>query len=1174
LWYREFKLYMAPFPERIQAGARKALRQRSRTSADHSGALASLAVLGQHSPEETLALFLNSRSAWIRKALKRIPPHPSSKQQGNNNGGSTAGMAGEGAAEAAWARTVQTKLRTSLRTLRRTVTDARCLFVVDTASAAVAAPSSLGNDEGSAGSSELLVAALVSALLAKANDDNDHGTQQQPQLSSSSSFLAASLVTERCTAWVAKEVKRVLSVSQPTLALASTAGVLAFIRQGLWAEATQSSASSASAAPTAAGAACGGTGAAGAAFSSASSPPSSPSGVETKATELPTTTTAADNDRSSSSWALDCAACLNGTKLAAALKGSGVRLDHLLSLKTGSSSSSSSNGFLHPNNGAAGGSGLDLWSLLFSRSFSELGEGLLRSSLWEIRTDVQGKLSGLLTVLVGHDPIAAAAAATGESAPPSFSSSFSRNGCGGGSGTAQRDKSLTLASLATAAAASSSATSLSWHGRPAGRPASEVALCAEKVADLLEGKLGMLSKDANSLVQHGDTHAAHELAKSLHLRSVEMAAGFANHLRVTAEALVSVTSEALKEAIKLGDAADAFDDSAAAAAAASSSAASSHSLARATRVPATPAEVQRQQQEQQEQREKLQARQQFLVLATRSLDGLLVVARLCRALQSGASALRQLLAVPPALAVPSPDCISIEQLQAAFIVTDNDGDGQLDQSEASEAIGSVLGCGHLLSLASSAPSLPTITLPEFSLLCTAILEQPTPLAHFSEALDGVFALAHEHWAKASVREARKALSREITQLATSAGRVTSSSSSVSAVVGSAGAFTSVPAENSEEAWREEHGTWAQYPSSSSSSSSGDGLDEQQQPPLVVPADLSAPLHRFLFTAATEMKQVVGSSDFCGADPDQLISGSPNSGGGASGGGGCGSREGGGVAHEVRAVFMGEALEALCGSYHELSLHVATMDGCAEAAVLALLVDAMFLKGWTASASAAAAAATSSSSSSSGSGNEQQQQPLSSSLARAAKRLEAVEQSLAMYVDPINLQLFKPHLRATCRKAHDASHHVLGLLLPIPSAAAATAWGTAAAPVLASSAQEKQAAVGGGDGPGKGGEGSTADEPRSDYLHSTTNLLPLARPVRRFTLLPLPLDAIQLSVASGSGGVGGGADGGSALGGAEGSAGYASPEQLRRLGQQGTGKYGESGRDGATGGFLSNLRFKW
>ena len=96
-------------------------------------------------------------------------------------------------------------------------------------------------------------------------------------------------------------------------------------------------------------------------------------------------------------WASDCSMVLDAKKLAAGLGDADVR----------SPPPSAALGERSRWDGAASGRGLlsaerglDLWSLLFSRAFSELGEGILQSSLEHIRADVEARLTTVLGYIV------------------------------------------------------------------------------------------------------------------------------------------------------------------------------------------------------------------------------------------------------------------------------------------------------------------------------------------------------------------------------------------------------------------------------------------------------------------------------------------------------------------------------------------------------------------------------------------------------------------------------------------------------------------------------------------------------------------------------------------------------------------------------------------------------
>jgi len=197
------------------------------------------------------------------------------------------------------------------------------------------------------------------------------------------------------------------------------------------------------------------------------------------------------------------------------------------------------------------------------------------------------------------------------------------------------------------------------------------------------------------------------------------------------------------------------------------------------------------------------------------------------------------------------------------------------------------------------------------------------------------------------------------------------------------------------------------------------------------------------------------------------------------------------------------------------------------------------------------------------------------------------------VDPITLELARPALLRCCRAGHASQAMVLGLLLP--SATPAEAWGQqhvqqqpAQAAVQQAPVPEDAAAApaeaGAGDAP------APVADPGGDFqlaASASTNALPLAPPVRRFALLPLPLDAFGPGGGSGGGRVGHHHPGSPLSGGGSGLGGGAGGDLLGNMpGIDGGGlasAYASPGGDrgaaagGGTGagfGLLSNLRFKW
>jgi len=388
-WFGEFRQYMAQFPERITSGAGRALRQRKWAAPEYAGALAALVVVGGRvgpggggggrghggrgkgkraaaavsDGAGALEAFLASRAAWVARALRELPPvFPS---------------VGDKAAVAAWAARVEGKLRVAVRALRRTVMDAHLLFIDGKLLLPATGSGSCGGGLGSglgtppsqvsahASTAAPLVVAAVARLVA-IERGNVHTRAAEPAGASSATAAlppafaapAPRAVKAAVTAWLAATVKRVLASGLAALSQAPTAGTLAAVRQGLWAEATASQPA------LAAGASSNGYGAAG-----------HLAGAGSGATPA------------SAAWTEAGGACVDGALLAAELAGAGVRLPPQPPVAPSSAAPSSAAGGMNAGAAvAAAAAGLDLWSLLFSRCFAELGEGLLRASLREVRS--------------------------------------------------------------------------------------------------------------------------------------------------------------------------------------------------------------------------------------------------------------------------------------------------------------------------------------------------------------------------------------------------------------------------------------------------------------------------------------------------------------------------------------------------------------------------------------------------------------------------------------------------------------------------------------------------------------------------------------------------------------------------------------------------------------------
>jgi hypothetical protein len=993
-----------------------------------------------------LELFLESRTSWISKALAASASRPPGASA---TGGS------------AWASDVLSRLRTALRTVRRTVVDVRRIFVVEGAAE---------NGATSPGSESLLakrVAALrvvEAAAVARQSDE----PSQRPVAPPTLALPSVDQVKEHTTSWLVAQVLLLLESSRERLRVATSAAALAGIRQVLWDEASLSSAT-----PT-------------------------DSAVSSTALALATAepVDAAPAATPAARWASDCSMVLDAKKLAAGLGDADVR----------SPPPSAALGERSRWDGAASGRGLlsaerglDLWSLLFSRAFSELGEGILQSSLEHIRADVEARLTTVLGYIVaGPLPVIDDDGSSREAAADATQP--------------KRTSTRKSAEKRTEEVFAAPRAPLSWNGLPAGRPSHEIAYAAEMVVDLLERQLEALAADSRSLVQHGDAGAAIDLTKSLYLRAVEMVSYLVNRLRRTCDALGKAAFEALKAAaaataLAVGDAPSIAGAASAPTVLAKSSAGQEairgdaikawyESTKRRTKAPASSTS---------DAQKRINAgsatltMQQHLESATRHLDGLILVARFARGLRSQDSVLRTLLRVPDALRLPSPDRVGIEQLQAAFIVTDNDGDGKLDAREVRDAVDSVLACGHLLTLDEA--KMPSVTFSEFALIATGMLESQEPFVHLSACLDELFVKAHATWAKVVIKSPRASFAAGLSSLAASAEKQEVSTSFAGSALQPP---PPVSVADFEKLWREENGSWMEKPAvlgSDALASPGGTAD----PPMFVPSSVSGPLHRFLFTVASELNRVTNASDYLPISYMDLLEtqtegeASGASEGGEEDDGFGGAPKVGNVAVHLRNVLSSEVLDALAEVYHDLSMTIATMDNCTESCIVQLLMDATFLTQWIGGVSD-----------------------------DRSSKFFSVEANLRRWVDPVNMELLKPHLGAVSKRFYGNNQIYLNLIIS-PSEPTGR-WATAVE-------------VAGRDSEDDG----------------DANILTLAPKVARFALLPIPLDFTN-GGTSGEGSNDGG---------------FHKGDGLRMMDQLGSSR-GRKDDDSSAGAFglLNNLRFKW
>ena len=778
-------------------------------------------------------------------------------------------------------------------------------------------------------------------------------------------------------------------------------------------------------------------------------------------------------------WHADCAAVLDATGLEAALSRVSAATSQSTSLRAGR--------------------GVDLWSLLFSRTFSDLSESILRSSLERIRMEIVLRLGAI----------------AGFISEKNVPQRGDRAGLGAACLKIQpKRKKLVLPSGKGVQGRSNPnlRAPLSCHGPLTGRPSYETAFAAEMVVDLLERKLEALALDSQSLVQHGDVVAANDLTMSRYLRVVEMVSYLFNHLRRTGDAIGKEALDALKVA-------SAAKVDLAPAMISVSPGGSIHRGVHSSWYYETT---------------KLGSKAASMTSATsnesvttqdgiaRHLDGLIVLARFACGIRSRDSILRTFLRVPDSMQLPSPDRVGIEQLQAAFIVTDNDGDGKLDAEEVRDAVNSVLACGHLFVV--DEVKMPTVTFNEFALIATAMLENQMPFVHLAACLDEVVVRAYTAWAKAAVKRNKSSFAANLATLTARAKlkKVPRSAATATSTTASETPYTprglslqeppSVISGDFESMWRDENGSWAERAAA---------FLPNQLPcphgtvdlPTHVPS-ISGALQRFLFTVASDLNDVMNASDFLPIsyldflETHDADGSSPfvGAGGDGNGDGPSGTQRVKRVTEYLRQALSAEVLATVAEVYHDISTTIATMDNCTESCIVQLVVDATFVRTWMCNA------------------NDE-----------VRLKLISIESNLRRWVDAVNMEILRPHLSTICKQFYDKNLAYLWCLRPV------TTGYTSAA--------------------------SWADESAGCEIEESgkMNVAMLASKAPRFALLPVPLDfAIPLDTANGYPSPNG--------------SDFQSGDNVRIAGQLRSPQGRLNRTDGGAGAFnllnLNNLRFKW
>lgn len=509
--------------------------------------------------------------------------------------------------------------------------------------------------------------------------------------------------------------------------------------------------------------------------------------------------------------------------------------------------------------------------------------------------------------------------------------------------------------------------------------AHDILAAADTVVSLLASEIRDLAGDAWCLTERGDKTAADALKTSFYLLCVDMAAGLANHLRVALQEIHACIKAAAKQERRclpygsgIGDLEDAVGSFA---------------------------------------------------------DAGLVIGRVAWMLNSQSGRpLHSALTPPGCFAERLRGRIEEQQLEAAFVIADTNGDGVVDAEEAAEALQAV-SFGASAALVLDPSPYTSFTLSEFSLFATRLLEEQRPRQYLTSCLDSLLAESLNVWAEWALEK--------------TAALLTEGCNALSTLCSNPGL--------TDDMWRQAHGIW-QDKTIELDRDDGDGIQETMHFPIMVsPAILC-----YIEGVAAELGRILSTADL--ADPAsgeaQGAVESQSSTGGEPGmrGSTAGKATSKGAARYARSLAavrassdLRHALVGLCEGSQSTAAHAC------EAAQLQLLLDALFLQRWVLDSQ------TSSSS------------------------MESVVSTLCDLVDPINLQIYMPHLQEAASACWAACHTSLSLIFEQVS---------------------------------PGGTASSVAMSPDGAVGSTSSFLALAPKARRFEILPLPLDVVRLQHPNG------------------------------------------------------------
>lgn len=516
--------------------------------------------------------------------------------------------------------------------------------------------------------------------------------------------------------------------------------------------------------------------------------------------------------------------------------------------------------------------------------------------------------------------------------------------------------------------------------------ANDILTAAEAVVSLLTSELGRLAEDSWSLTERGDEAAAEALNTSFYLLCVQMAAGLANHLRIALQE-IHVCIKSVAQQQRGGPSAEGRVNG-------------------------------------------------FEATMGKFIDAALVIGRVSWMLNDrGGMWLQSALKCPACFAKNLRTRIEEQQLEAAFIIADTNGDGIVDAEEAAEALQAVSFVASA-DVALDPKPFSSFTLAEFFLFSTCLLEEQKPMEYLSSCLDDLLASSLSVWAEWALQHPAALLIEgfsDMTALCCNTG------------------MTDIT-------WRQVHGVWEDK-TIELDPDDGDGMEET----LYFPAMISPAILCYIEGVAAELSRILSTADLTEATPvgmHQASSIHAADPGGVYGewakhGGMRSSGTGDGAVRYARSSAAARAsrdlktmLVGLCDGQQ------APAVGACEAAQLQLLLDVLFLQRWLLDVD------------------------------DGTPSMGAIASTLCDLVDPINLQIYMPHLQTTVAVCWGACRSSLSLLFEEKCVARSS--------VVSGVSMMPDGAIG-----------------------SSSGFVALVPKARRFEILPLPLDVVRLLPANGT-----------------------------------------------------------